>query len=112
MNTIPAVADEKGTAANGRVTVSFDGVNLDNCIKQGMQITGLTRCPYCKQKFVFELHLHLDDDGAYNFSVAFSTPREGVAALGKTPEETLEEVDAPCVPCKGCVSNCPKLQRK
>jgi hypothetical protein len=47
--------------ANGEVTITFDGVDLDHCIKQGLEVQGQAKCPHCKQGYSFQIHLNLKE---------------------------------------------------
>ncbi len=111
--------------ANGQVAVTFDGVNLDNCIKQGLKLTGYAKCPYCKQIFTYQLHLHKNvntriagetvtstvDDG-YDISIDFSGDCDPLEVLYFLGEPDKKQVDLPCVPCNGCTPNCERLANR
>jgi dihydrodipicolinate reductase len=112
--------------ANGQVAVTFDGVNLDNCIKQGLELSGFAKCPYCKQIFTFQINLHrqaklpkypetrldreIEDN--YDVSIDFSRDRGLMEALDFLGEPEKKQVEPPCIPCNGCTPNCERLANR
>lgn len=116
--------------ANGEVTISFDGVNLDNCILQGLEFTGYAKCKYCKQLYAFRIHLDkkrrirkftettingepatamVPDD--YNVAIEFSGDLDAADVSDISVEPDDAEVEYQCVPCSRCTPNCKKLKR-
>jgi hypothetical protein len=103
---------------NGKVAVSFDGIDLDDCIKEGLEFTGYSKCHHCNQIYYFQIHISkkvqlptsstkrksskIND---YNVSIDFS----GKSNI-KMPELEGEPADSEgeCVPCNGCTPNCTK----
>jgi hypothetical protein len=117
--------------ANGQATVVFDGVDLDNCIKQGLELTGYARCPNCKQTYTFQIRLNLQEKlhryvdtvingetvtalaaDAYDVSIEFSKRRDlpNIPILLDEPE--VPGVKAKCIPCSGCTPNCERLKKR
>ena len=107
--------------ASKQATVLFDGVNLDNCLKQGLTITGNAGCPYCKQTFSFHLYLHKrvdtwiagetlapGDEDSYDICIRFSGNTLPELA-GSMISAVADDDDKICVPCRGCNPHCPKL---
>jgi hypothetical protein len=105
--------------ANGNVRVLFDGINLDNCIKVGLELTGTTNCTHCKQPFSFEVRLQKrtrspgnvdsptsEADNDYDVCLFFSRNLDMPKATELTSNK---DDDGPCVPCNGCTMNCKKL---
>jgi hypothetical protein len=116
--------------ANGQATVTFTEVNLDNCIKQGLEFTGYARCPNCKQKYSFQVHLktkkkkHKYAETAingktvtvlapetYDISIEFSGSRPFFELSNFSEDPEKSEIELPCVPCSGCTPRCEKLNR-
>ncbi|MBN1382129.1 MAG: hypothetical protein JXA41_10665 [Deltaproteobacteria bacterium] len=118
--------------ANGKATITFDEVDLDNCIKQGLELIGSAKCKNCKQKYSFRIHLNLQKKkhkyedvvikgktvtvlvpDTYNVSIEFSGNHDLTEGLDLL-EDDEEEAEAlkPCVPCSRCTPNCPRLRRK
>ena len=110
--------------ATGQVTVFSDGVNLDNCLKQGLTITGNARCPYCKQVFSYQVHLfkrvdtgiagegNRSTDDTYDICIDFSGDSARFGAGQLVPQVIDSDADEICVPCRGCNPRCPKLLRR
>jgi phage FluMu protein Com len=92
--------------ANGEVAITFDGVDLDHCIKQGLEVQGQAKCPHCKQIYSFQIHLNLKEktqkyteteiDGkmvttlvpdSYNVSIEFSKVKGPLKAIDLLAEE-------------------------
>ena len=117
--------------ANGRATITFDGINLDNCIKQGLVLTGYAKCPFCKQIYTFQIHLNkkeklhkyierrINEDtvtvpvvDTYNVSIEFSANQDlpDILTLLGQPEES--DTKKPCVPCSRCTPRCERLGNK
>jgi hypothetical protein len=115
--------------ANGEVTITFDGVNLAPCIKQGLEIYGTTKCLNCKQSYRFRLHIdvknkqnkYVDKEvngevvtmlvpDTYDVSIKFVRPHGPVDETGSVdgPSENPGEKEK-CVPCNGCTPNCDRL---
>ena len=114
---------------NGHATITFDGVNLDNCIKQGLELTGYAKCPNCKQRYTFQIHLktqiklHKYADtiingetvttlvpDTYDISIEFSNRRDLAEGPDFSGEPEEPEVEPPCVPCSRCTPNCIRLK--
>jgi hypothetical protein len=114
--------------ANGQATINFEGVNLDPCIKQGLELFGTAKCPNCKQTYAFQIKLNLRQQAekytdvlingetvtipvpeSYEVSINFSDPRTLTEAVPPSPEPENQEEDGPCVPCSRCTPNCEKL---
>lgn len=114
--------------ANGEATVTFEGVNLDYCIKHGLEFTGFAKCPNCKQIYTFEIRLDTKDkpskfmeiekDGktatvpvpdSYSVVINFSLNRDLIKESALARKEKKAEREEPCVPCSHCTPNCPKL---
>lgn len=106
--------------ASKQATLLFEGVNLDNCLKQGLTITGNAGCPYCKQVYSFQLYLHKradgetseqtlapGDDDSYDICIKFSGVLPETA--GDVVTTVVDEDDKVCVPCRGCNPHCPRL---
>lgn len=117
--------------ANGQATITFDGIDLDNCIKQGLEFTGYAKCPNCKQIYSFQISLktqkkkskYIDTEingktvtvlapDHYDVSIEFSRNRdlpedEELPVLLDEPDEP--GVKAPCIPCSRCTPNCQRL---
>lgn len=117
--------------ANGQATISFDGVNLDHCIQQGLTLTGCAKCPYCKQIYTYQINLHMQQkpqkymdkviDGnkvtcavedSYDISIDFSRNNGNITVVDSLIEPEIPEEDLPCVPCTGCTPNCPRLKNR
>jgi hypothetical protein len=117
--------------ANGQAKIAFDGVNLDSCIKQGLELTGYARCPYCKQIYTFQIHLKTKKklqryaektiDGKtvtvlapdnYDVSIEFSGSRNLPKAAAFLSEPDEPGVKAPCVPCSRCTPRCERLGKR
>ena len=114
--------------ANGQAKITFDGVNLDSCIQQGLELTGYARCPYCKQIYSFQIHLKtkkkehryvekkingkavtiLTPDN-YDVSIEFSKRSDFLKIADFSDEPDESEVLAPCVPCSRCTPRCERL---
>jgi len=108
--------------ANGEVTVAFDGVNLDNCIQQGLEFTGFAKCPYCKQIYSFQIHINRkvqlprypetrtrEEMVAYDVAIDFSRDRGLMEALDFLGDPEKPLIEPPCVPCNGCTPRCERL---
>lgn len=114
--------------ANGQATITFDGVNLDNCIKQGLELTGHAKCPNCKQIYSFQIHLNLQEKlhkyietikegdtvtalaaDTYDVSIKFSGNRNLLERSDFSGELEEPEVEPPCVPCSRCTPRCERL---
>jgi hypothetical protein len=111
--------------ANGQVAVTFDGVNLDNCIKQGLELTGFAKCPYCKQIFTYKIHIDRkielprypetrtrEQMVSYDVSLDFSGDSDVTKILDFLGEPGKPKIDPPCVPCNGCTPNCERLRNR
>lgn len=109
--------------ASRQANVFFDGVNLDNCLKLGLTITGTARCPYCQQTFSFQLHLqkHVDEltgdmvatADPDNYDICLNFSRDGLLAADIPALENKKmDDDEICVPCRGCSLHCPKLAKR
>lgn len=115
--------------ANGEVTISFDDVNLDNCITQGLEFTGVARCKHCKQVYTFRIHLdkkrrirkfaETDMNGGtattlvpdeYEVSIDFSGDLDSVDISDILSEPDEPEAEKACVPCSRCTPNCTKVK--
>jgi len=102
-----------GTQAN----VIFNNVDMEACLKQGLMITGSAHCPHCQQDHPFQLYLQrresmslsltADKEAEYEVCINFYDP-----AVLAANAASRKDSDAPCVPCRGCVMNCPKLSIK
>jgi len=105
--------------ASTQANVLFNGINMEACLQQGLTITGNARCPYCQQDFSFQLYLRrndgLTDAAAHNLDPAYEIC---INFFGDTLLSTTNvapqkiDDDGPCVPCRGCVMNCPKLANR
>ena len=114
--------------ANGEVTITFDGVDLDNCIKQGLEVQGQAKCPHCKQIYSFQIHLDLkeklqkfietENDGksvttrvpdSYNVSIEFSKVKESIKESDFLAEENNSKKKEKCVPCSMCTVGCDRI---
>ena len=114
--------------ANGEVTITFDGVNLDNCIKQGLEITGRANCPNCKQIYTFQIQLSVRDKihkyidtemngktittpvpDSYDVSIEFAKPREPQKKSDFSHEIENADDKEKCDPCSGCTPGCERL---
>ena len=117
--------------ANGQVTITFDGINLDSCIKQGLALTGHARCPYCKQIYTFKIHLKTKQKlhryaeteingetvtvsvpDTYDASIEFSKRPDSIKASNFLDEPDEPGVKAPCVPCSRCTPRCERLGKR
>jgi hypothetical protein len=111
--------------SNAQVKVFSDGVNLENCLKQGLTITGTARCPYCKQTFSYQLHLfkHTGNGNGgkkvaralkdtYDICIDFSADAARFGTENPLPQATDNTADEICVPCRGCSMHCPKLAKR
>ena len=111
--------------ANGQATITFDGVNLDNCIEQRLEFTGYAKCPNCKQIYTFQIHLNAKEKlnkyvetrineetvtvfvpDTYDVAIEFS---RGSSVSDILKLLTEPEVNKPCVPCSGCTPRCERL---
>jgi hypothetical protein len=99
--------------ANGDVTVRFGGINLDDCIEQGLEFTGFAKCPHCEQVYSFQIQISkkyqmptypaTKVDPAYNVFINFSGNAEfSMTDFGGEPRDP----EPPCQPCNGCTPNC------
>jgi hypothetical protein len=114
--------------AKGRAIITFEGIDLDNCIKQGLAFTGYAKCPNCKQTYAFQIRLKTREKrqkyadaqingqtvtvplpDAYDVSIKFSGNVDPSQLSGLPPEPELPEVDPPCDPCSRCTPRCAKL---
>jgi len=107
--------------ANANVRVIFDGINLDNCIREGLQFTGTTICQYCKQPYSFEARLQKKarpsgngsfppaDENEYEICFYFSKTGAAINTPVTAAKTDSPDDDGPCVPCSGCTMNCKKL---
>jgi len=117
--------------ANGQAAITFDGVNLDSCIEQGLELTGYAKCPYCKQIYTFQIHLNAQEKlnkyvetrineetvtrlvpDTYNVSIKFSGSRNVSEILKILDEPEESDVKKPCAPCSGCTPNCERLRNR
>ena len=115
--------------ANGEVTISFDGINLDPCLKQGLELTGHAICPHCKLPYTYRIHVNrkdkmgkftetmVDDKPVtalvpdnYDVIIEFASHKCTPEVQNASPEP--EESDGPCQPCNRCTARCPKLGYK
>ena len=113
--------------ANGEATVSFDGINLDNCIEQGLELIGYAKCPHCRQVYTYRIHLSKKDkkkkytetliDGksvttlvpdSYETAIEFAK-YEGDINVPDLSTASEDEDNKPCEPCSQCTRNCKKL---
>jgi len=106
---------------NGKVAVSFDGIDLDDCIKKGLEFTGFSKCEHCNQIYYFQIHINKKvqlpnsstkrkskNMNSYNVSIDFSgNSNTKMTELEGEPADSEGE----CVPCNGCTPNCPKKGR-
>lgn len=114
--------------ANGDVTITFDGVDLDHCIKQGLEIQGQAKCPHCKQNYSFQIHLDLKEKpqkfteteingkmvtirvpDSYNVSIEFSKVKESTKESDLSAEEEEPPKKEKCVPCSMCTVGCDRI---
>jgi len=115
--------------ANGLASISFDDINLDNCIEQGMEFTGYAKCKYCKQLYSFRIQLgkkrknrkykETTIDGepattlvpdAYDVSIEFSGNITAFDDSNISPEPDEPSVKPQCVPCSRCTPNCERVK--
>ena len=114
--------------SNGEVTISFDGINLDNCLMQGLELTGNAICPHCKLPYTFRIQLNKKEQenkytetmvegkpvtkrvpDNYDVSIEFVRRQQETADVS-APAAAPEDPDMePCQPCNRCTQNCPKL---
>jgi len=113
--------------ANGDVSITFDGIDLGNCIKQGMGIRGQAKCPHCKQLYSFQMHLSLkkmdhrfievEEDGktvtrrvpdAYHVSIEFSKLKEPIKDIDLLTLEDTKKKEK-CEPCSMCTVGCDRI---
>ncbi|MBN1664121.1 MAG: hypothetical protein JW943_11020 [Deltaproteobacteria bacterium] len=116
---------------NGLASITFNKVDLDNCIKQGLELTGYAKCPNCKQLYSYKIHLktkkklhkYIDTeiDGKtvttlapdqYDISIEFTGIHELPKELSFLVEPEEPDVKGPCNPCSRCTPNCERLRRK
>ena len=114
--------------ANGDATITFDGVDLDHCIKQGLEIQGHAKCPNCKQIYSFQIHLNLKEKlqnfiekkingeivtervtDSYEVAIEFSKVNEPIKAIDLLKEFEEPKKKEKCEPCSGCTINCDRL---
>ena len=113
--------------SNGKVTISFDGINLDPCLKHGLEFTGNAICPHCKVPYSFCIHVNKKEkkekftetivDGKpvttlapdnYDVSIEFVKRQKALEDPDSSQEPEKEDLE-PCNPCNRCTPNCPKL---
>lgn len=107
---------------NGQVAVSFDGIDLEDCIKEGLEFNGYAKCSHCNQIYYFQIHVAKNIQlpaypgkrkskkmNDYEVSIDFSgNSNIKIPEVEGEPSESNEEE---CVPCNGCTPNCPKKKR-
>lgn len=107
---------------NGQVAVTFDGIDLDDCINKGLEFTGFAKCTHCDQIYYYQIHVSkkvqslcypetrvAGELNGYDIYIDFSGNNKNMSELEGEPAGSLMEGE--CVPCNGCTPNCPKKGR-